>query len=240
MNNNACIYLIATDPIFNVDLVNNFYHLDKKHSSLLYTTLYLNLFDNIKNSDLFIDIFPILNINDKEFLTDEFWKSIPLGRDIFSTQQVTFLNSENYFDVFDELIQKNIENYAKQIIVNRKIIGLTNSILNNIYNLLCFEDDILVVGKTNNHKVGLIGYSSYKDNFIKIFNQRNLSYKMFLKSIGRLDNFLYEINNLISIDTFDDFKNLYKILSNKESIDFCNNYYHEKFTQIFIEYKELL
>ncbi len=233
MKSNTCIYLIATDPIFNIELVNNFHHLDKKHSSLLYSTLYLNLFDNIKNSDLFIDIFPILNIEDKEFLGNDV-------KNLFSMQQLTFLNSENYFDIFDELIQKNSGEYTKQIIINRNIIGLTNLIINKISNLLSFEDDILIAGKTNNYKVGLLGFSSYKDNFIKIFKQKNLSYKMFLKSIGKIDNFLYELNGLISIDTVEDFKNLYKILSTKESINFCDKNYHERFTQIFIEYKELL
>ena len=37
-----------------------------------------------------------------------------------------------------------------------------------------------------------------------------------------------------------DFKTLYKELSKKESLIYCSQNMHEKFTHLFIEYKELL
>jgi hypothetical protein len=57
---------------------------------------------------------------------------------------------------------------------------------------------------------------------------------------GKEENFVHTLNNFMLIETKDDFIKLYNELSKKESMQYCSQNIHEKFTHLFIEYKELL
>ncbi len=67
-----------------------------------------------------------------------------------------------------------------------------------------------------------------------------LDYDTFLLEAGKSDLFLNTLNGFQLIENFSDFKNLYIELSKKESLSYCSQQMHERFTNLFIEYKDLL
>jgi hypothetical protein len=58
--------------------------------------------------------------------------------------------------------------------------------------------------------------------------------------VCRFDYFVNVLNGSLFIEDINDFKILYRELSKKESLNYCSQNIHEKFTHLFIEYKELL
>ena len=62
----------------------------------------------------------------------------------------------------------------------------------------------------------------------------------FLSSISSKDIFIHSLDNILSINDFEDIKKLYIELSKKESLSYCSQKMHESFNDLFIEYKELL
>jgi len=50
----------------------------------------------------------------------------------------------------------------------------------------------------------------------------------------------FVLNNFLKIESLKDFKELYSVLSDKKSENFCTGGIHESFTNLFIEYKDLL
>ena len=65
-------------------------------------------------------------------------------------------------------------------------------------------------------------------------------YDNLLHKVNRYDNFLYVLNHSLTVKTVEDFKTLYSELSKKESLAYCSQQMHERFTHLFIEYKDLL
>ena len=54
------------------------------------------------------------------------------------------------------------------------------------------------------------------------------------------DYLLHVLSEFFIVNNFEDFKALYNILSKKESLEFCSQEMHEKFTHLFIEWCLLL
>jgi len=67
-----------------------------------------------------------------------------------------------------------------------------------------------------------------------------LEYDKFLLEAGKSDLFLNTLNGFQLIENFSEFKYLYIELSKKESLSYCSQQMHERFTNLFIEYKDLL
>jgi hypothetical protein len=68
----------------------------------------------------------------------------------------------------------------------------------------------------------------------------NFNYDNFLLFTSKHEHFLHVIDNFLVIRNMEDFRNLYNELSKKESLEYCSQKMHEKFTHLFIEYKDLL
>jgi hypothetical protein len=68
----------------------------------------------------------------------------------------------------------------------------------------------------------------------------NLDYENFLSGIETEKFFIHIINGHFRVNNFSNFKLLYKKLSTKESLEYCNQEIHEKFTNLFIEYRDYI
>ena len=99
---------------------------------------------------------------------------------------------------------------------------------------------MVVIGKTLKGRVSLIGFNYVNNELIKEINWNNIEFENLLHKVTKYDNFVYVWENSLLINSGEDFKLLYSELSKKESLEYCSQQMHEKFTQIFIEYKELL
>jgi hypothetical protein len=77
-------------------------------------------------------------------------------------------------------------------------------------------------------------------NIFKGLENKNFSYDDLLPNVNKTHNFLFEIEDFLHIEDMNDFKELYDVLSKKESAAFCSNESHDRFTNLFIEYKDKL
>ena len=68
----------------------------------------------------------------------------------------------------------------------------------------------------------------------------NLSYDDFLIEAGKNEYYINIFQGFQLIEDSADFKNLYIELSKKGSLSYCSEIMHERFTSLFIEYKNLL
>jgi hypothetical protein len=96
------------------------------------------------------------------------------------------------------------------------------------------------LGKSINQKLAFIGFNSFNADLFEGAELHDLDYDFFLNKISKFENFIHILDNFILIKDIEDFKNLYHQLSKKESFAYCSQEIHEKFTNLFIEYKDLL
>ena len=126
------------------------------------------------------------------------------------------------------------------LIVFANSIGVSSADLRKILDLLTLEADAVVIGKTKRGRVSLIGFNYLNNDLIKEINWGNIEFENLLHKVTKYDNFIYVWENSLLINSGEDFRLLYSELSKKESLEYCSQQMHEKFTHIFIEYKELL
>ena len=228
---NKLVCLFADHPVFNSDIVPKVEHLTGEHTVILYSLLLLNNIENINQSNLKNEIAICLEKNDSNFLTKEFseknYNFIFVDK-ITASESIQKLNG-NYFEKFNCNLLLRIET-----------MGISGETYNKIFNLLSVEDEVIVIGKTVKNLVAFIGFNSIKNNFLKSLLKKKYNYDKILKEIAQRDVFVHTLDDFQLISTFDDFKNLYYNLAKKDSLSYCSQEMHERFTNLFIEYKDQL
>jgi hypothetical protein len=226
-----CIYVLCLHPIFNGSAVPKFDKLSLRDSNLLYTHLLANFIEVFAGIDLKFELVFCLNKKDENYIPRKFFPDE--SRIFINTSVNDNLNLErlakNYFSIFEN-----------NILIRADVIGISEKTVQKIFNLLAIEDDVLVIGKSINKKVALLGFNNLKINLLDEMFSTTLEYDNFLIEAGKSDLFLNTLNGFQLIQNFSDFKNLYIELSKKESLAYCSQQMHERFTNLFIEYKDLL
>jgi len=226
-----CIYILCLHPIFNGAAVPKFEKLSLRDSILLYSQLLANFIEIISKTDLKFELVFCLNEKDEDYIPGKFFPDRSkifintLGNDNSNLQQL----AKNYFSSFEN-----------NILIRADVIGVSEKTIKKIFNLLAIEDDVLVIGKSINKKVALLGFNNLEMHLLDEMFSITLEYDDFLIEAGKSDLFLNTLNGFQLIENFSDFKNLYVELSKKESLAYCSQHMHERFTNLFIEYKDLL
>ena len=226
------IYIIPASVIFRQDSVPVFEGLSKEDSSVLFSTLYMNnkevvqkLLGDLEFHFCFYEI-------DNENLLPEF-SEMP--------DNIHFYKLNESVKFFRQLFKTfPADEFPNILIIFSNTMGIKPSDLLKTINLLNHEDKNIVVGRSTNGKISIIAFNYYEDTLLETFSSFNFTYEELLPRINKIDYFFFLLNGFLTVDNLNDFKNLYKILSNKDSIDFCSHEMHEKFTHLFIEYKDLL
>lgn len=226
-----CIYILCLHPIFNGAAVPKFEKLSLRDSILLYSQLLANFIEIISKTDLKFELVFCLNEKDEDYIPGKFFPNRSKifintsGNDNYNLQQL----AKNYFSSFEN-----------NILIRADVIGISEKTIKKIFNLLAIEDDVLVIGKSINKKVALLGFNNLEMHLLDEMFSTTLEYDDFLIEAGKSDLFLNTLNGFQLIEDFSDFKNLYVELSKKESLAYCSQQMHERFTNLFIEYKDLL
>lgn len=224
----SCVHIIPLRIQFNYEETINFPHFNKEDSILLNSTLNINHKEILSNRENYFNVKYFFDNKDKDFLPDEFSGE----SDIF------FVNTYDKNTMIKTVAEKYFADCKNNIIIFSNSIGYTSDNIIRIINLLSVEDNAVIIGKSAGEKAAFFGIN-YPD-LIEDFDFSENSYNSFLKNACKYDNFIYSINNFLTIDNVDDFKILYNELSKKESLDYCSQKRHENFTNLFIEYKDLL
>ena len=226
-----CIYILCLHPIFNSAAVPKFEKLSLRDSILLYSQLLANFIDIFSKTYLKFELVFCLDEKDEDYIPGKF----------FPNESKIFINiSENESSKVQRLAKNYFSGFENNIIIRADVIGISEKTIKKIFNLLAIEDDVLVIGKSINKKVALLGFNNLGMNLLDEMFSTTLEYDNFLIEAGKSDLFLNTLNGFQLIEDFSDFKNLYIELSKKESLSYCSQLMHERFTNLFIEYKDLL
>jgi hypothetical protein len=226
-----CIYILCLHPIFNSAAVPKFEKLSLRDSILLYSQLLANFIDIFSKTYLKFELVFCLDEKDEDYIPGKF----------FPNESKIFINiSENESSKVQRLAKNYFSGFENNIIIRADVIGISEKTIKKIFNLLAIEDDVLVIGKSINKKVALLGFNNLGMNLLDEMFSTTLEYDNFLIEAGKSDLFLNTLNGFQLIEDFSDFKNLYIELSKKESLAYCSQLMHERFTNLFIEYKDLL
>ena len=226
-----CIYVLSLHPVFNGKAAPKFENLSLQDSTILYSHLLANFIEIFASTDLSFELVFCLNEKDENYIP----------RNFFPDDSIIFFNtSENIISNIERLEEKYFSIFENNILIRANVIGLSEKTIQKIFNLLAIEDDVLVIGKSINKKVTLLGFNKLEINLLDEMFSRVLDYDKFLLEAGKSDLFLNTLNGFQLIENFSDFKNLYIELSKKESLSYCSQQMHERFTNLFIEYKDLL
>ncbi len=228
---NSCICLFPLFPLFNDDRLPLFESMNSEDSALLYSILYENYIEVLREAADNSTIIYCLDGQDKdkipENLTDK-------GLEIqwIDTNE---LNSE-----LKNLNEKYFKKFSNNLLIFAHSIGVSYADIKKIFTLLEMDDESIMLGRDGDERVALLGFNSYNEEIMGSVSEDRNHYNELLIRAGKHDNFVHTLSNFMIIENKNDFKKLYEELSRKESLNYCNQIIHEKFTHLFIEYKELL
>jgi len=229
IKHNSCIYLIPLSPFFNKEETKQFDTFTKTDSINLYSALYLNLKELTDNISSYATTIFCFDEKDKGFTLPE-----------FSGLKSVFLNLNDISSSMKILSEKFFNNYNNNLIIFVGSISISHKDILKYLDLLNREDESFIIGKSHNNKVSLIGFNIFNSDLFHQIEATDLKFDNLLHVACRFDYFINVLNGSLFIENIDDFKILYRELSKKESLSYCSHYIHEKFTHLFIEYKELL
>lgn len=228
---NSCICLFPLTPVFNTDSVSTFESMSSGDSALLHSILFENYCEILKDLTDSATIIYCLDENDKNFIPREIREKLP---------EISWINSKDLNTELKSLNDKYLKNYHNNILIFAHSIGVTAQDIKKIFSLLEMEDESIFIGRDSGERIALFGFNTYNEELMgNISGDRNHYNEVLIKA-SKHENFVHTLSNYMLIETKDDFKKLYNELSRKESLNYCSQIIHEKFTHLFIEYKDLL
>jgi hypothetical protein len=228
---NSSVYLFPLNVSINSEHVPLFEGMDSDNSAMLYTALMENYKEIFDTFDSKINSVYIFDNKDREIIPEQFNAE---GTNLF------FGNTNNKTLMLQGLSEKYFSKFHNNLIVFANSMCITTNDIQQALNLLSIEDEAVVIGKTNSGEVAFLGFNTYNSELFGEIDWNNFNYDSFLLYASKHEHFLHVINSFLVIKNIEDFKILYKELSKKESLAYCSQNMHEKFTHLFIEYKDLL
>jgi len=233
MINSTNVFFVLPEPIFSKSGCQSYPHFSGEDASFLYVTLLKNLYEIFSSIYAKEDLFISLHEKDADAVSAEI--SFPfLKANTMYFDETTF--TENFASLFDKR-NPEAKNY---IFIRPDFIGLTGKDILQINDLLSLEDDVLVLLKSQHKKIVFFATNKFQNDIPNLIRKKNFVCESALKKLCLLDYQLYKLKNVFSLAHVNDFKELYKLLSRKENYSCCSKKMHDRFTHLFIEYKELL
>jgi|WetSurMetagenome_2_1015567.scaffolds.fasta_scaffold147535_2 hypothetical protein len=230
MHNNAA-YIIPFASFLNPEILNAFENFTLEDSKFLKSSLYLNLVENFLTEENKTDYYFVLDECDRDFITDDFK---------IEKLNFHFADLKNQNLLFENLFFKEFNTHKNNIILSSDLIGINRIELDKYFNLLNIDDESLLIGKSKEGVIGVFGFNSYSVDIFNCLVKSDFNYNAFLSCIKTFNHFIHTLNDILLIKNIEHFKQLYIELSQKKSMEYCSQQMHEKFTHLFIEYKELL
>ena len=228
---NFSIYFFPLHPMFNPEHIPAFETFDPEHSALLYSALTQNYKEIFETFEGKINSVFVFDEKDRDFLPDKFNNE---GSNLF------FGDTGNKTLMLKNLSDKYFNIYTNNLLIFSNSICMSAVDIQQALNLLSINDEAVVIGKTASGGVTLLGFNTFNHELSDEIDWDNFNYNNFLLYTSKHEHFLHVIDNFLVIKNIEDFKSLYKELSKKESLLYCSQKMHELFTQLFIEYKDLL
>lgn len=141
------------------------------------------------------------------------------------------------------LIMENALNEGKKtanIITHSNLIGFDAAAIRKIGNLLDLDYEVAVVNESVNGKLIAAGINTPLSEELISAVRNNIAPDDFIRNDIDPDAALFILRHGLMVKSREDLGRLYQFLSLKESIPYCGNIYHERFTELFVDYKHIL
>ena len=229
--NSKAIYIFPFYTFYAEELYKNFNEFKKEDVIFLATTLYLNILENFNGKEDKIDIYCIWDESEKDSLPVELKNN---------NHKIIFKDPSNKKIIFEKLSSKEFLSYKNNVIVFSDAINIRTSDYVQYFNLLNIEDESLVIAKDKENNIAVLGFNNFSEEIISSLVLSGFDYNIFLSRIKSCAHFMHIINDVLLVRSINHFKQLYLELSQKKSIEYCSQQMHERFTHLFVEYKDLL
>jgi hypothetical protein len=229
--NSKAVYIFPYYSYHIEELFKNLDRFNKDDVLYLTSTLYFNILENLNGKEDKLDIYCIWNESDRENLPDEL-KNI--------NYRIVFTDVSNKKIIFEKLSNKEFTSYKNNLIMFSDVIDVKPSDYEQYFNLLNIEDESLVIAKDKENNIAAFGFNNYSNEIMESLLRSNFNYNDFLGRIKSCAHFMHIVNDVLLVRNISDFKQLYVELSQKKSKEYCSQKMHERFTHLFVEYKDLL
>lgn len=230
MKNNA-VYILPVNSIREQaknELFNKFSSKDYEYFRI---AACLNLIENLVTRKDKFDIFISLNNYDKEKITAE-----------FNDQQLNIIphNNSDLKTLLTDLSFNKFSFYKNNFLIISDVIDFRATDLDKHLSVLGIDDKAFSISKSQHGNIKIFGFNNFNDELIKYLVESDFVLDNFLIYNKSCAYYVNILNDVLEISNQDDFKKLYSELSLKSSYEYCSEKMHERFTHIFIEYKDLL
>jgi len=229
--NSKAVYIFPYYPSQTEELFNNLKGFSKAEVSFLSISLYLNILENLTAKEDKIDIYCIWDEEEIVNLPDELKNK---------NHKIVFADVSKKKIIFEKLSSKEFLLYKNNLIIFSDVIDIKSSDYEQYYNLLKTENESLVIAKNKEDSIAVFGFNKYSDEIMDSLLLSNFNYNDFLGRNNSCTHFMHIVNDVLLVRSIDNFKQLYAELSQKKSIEYCSQQMHERFTHLFVEYKDLL
>ncbi len=228
---NSCICLLPLFPLFNNDSAPLFESMSAEDSSLLYSILYENYIEILSEAAENSTIVCCFDKQDKNKVPQNIEKK---------AGEIYWVDTNDLNGELKNLNEKYFKKFNNNLMIFAHSIGLSPLEIKKIFTLLEMDDESIMLGRDSDERVALLGFNNYNKEIMGSISEERNHYNELLIRASSHDNFVHTLSNFMLIESKNDFKKLYDELSKKESLNYCNQIIHEKFTHLFIEYKEML
>ncbi|AFH49705.1 Hypothetical protein IALB_2000 [Ignavibacterium album JCM 16511] len=229
-DNSISLVVISDRIIFNENSLKTFETLSIEDTKLLFGTLFLNLIENLNRNQNEFDLTIYAEKNDNDLIQTE------LSTINADKGKLFFYDSEPDFT----FLSTKIKSHMHSIFVYSDVMGVSSLSIKEILNLLNTDENTIVIGTSKNSSVCLIGFNHLTENLLKAIQFAGRDYSKLLSLLKSEEHFIHTLNRFVRVYNIQSFKELYDDLSQKKSIEYCSQEMHEKFTHLFVEYKDLL
>lgn len=227
------MYITPGRPIFNPEVVFPFAPLNQQYTSLLSLAFLLTLLENTTLIDVKPEPIVLLDSLDEHYIPDSL-------RNFSVPHSISFINTS----IISEELSTKYGNHAQEgiryVFARSTAYGVVPKQWNKVFDLLLLDEQLIVPLLSEELSVIGLGLNSFVRDIDFSFLSLSLPYNDFLPKICKSDGHLITKKYGHSLDSTEDFRNLYNFLSSKESIPYCSKEMHERFTEVFIEYKDVL
>jgi len=229
--NPRAIYVIPFYPDKDKTLLKSFDGLQESDIRFLQTTLYINILENLEKKSEDTDIHCIVDEN-TSIQSEEDFKNF--------NYKFIYTDIKNKKELIDKLSTKEFLLYKKNLIVLSDAIDIRTSDYEQYFNLLNFENNTLVIAKSKEDQIAVLGFNKFSNEIINSLMLSNFTYNDFLNRLKSCEYFMHIVNDVLLVRNVNNFKQLYSELSQKKSMEYCSQKMHERFTHLFVEYKDLV
>ncbi|MCC6253373.1 MAG: hypothetical protein IT276_00500, partial [Ignavibacteriaceae bacterium] len=130
--------------------------------------------------------------------------------------------------------------YKNNLVVFSDVINLKPDDYDQCFKLLNAENESLVIAKNKEDNIAAFGFNKYSEDVFSGLISSKFNYNEFLGKIESFEHFIHIVSDVLLVRNINNFKQLYFELSQKKSLVYCSQHIHERFTHLFVEYKDLL